>query len=52
MLDARRIADASQLAVKAVVSGGPGVIVGRGVQYFLHKSQDVFHVFLYASLDR
>lgn len=51
LLDARRIADVSKIAVNAAVSSGPSVIVGRGSQYFLHNRKDVFHVFLYASRD-
>ena len=49
LLDARRIATASKLAVDHAVSGGPCVIVGRGSQYFLRNRKDVFRVFLYAS---
>jgi hypothetical protein len=52
VLDARRIGDASKIAVKAAFSSGPSVIVGRGAQYFLHNCQDVFHVFLYGSRDQ
>ena len=51
MLDARRIADASEKAVKAALSGGPCVIVGRGAQYFLRSRRDVFHVYLYGRRD-
>lgn len=51
LLDARRIADVSERAVKDAFSSGPAVIVGRGAQYFLHDRKDVFHVFLYASRD-
>ncbi len=51
MLDARRIAAVSETAVKAAVSSGPSVIVGRGSQFFLRNRKDVFHVFLYASRD-
>jgi hypothetical protein len=51
LLDARRIADVSETAVKAALSSGPSVIVGRGSQYFLRNRKDVFHVFLYASRD-
>ena len=50
-LDARRIADVSECAVKTALSSGPSVIVGRGSQFFLHNRKDVFHVFLYASRD-
>jgi Cytidylate kinase-like family len=50
-LDARRIAAVSETAVKWALSSGPSVIVGRGAQYFLRNSKDVFHVFLYASRD-
>jgi len=49
MLDARRIAAVSELAVNRALSGGPCVIVGRGSQYFLRNRKDVFRVFLYAS---
>jgi hypothetical protein len=49
LLDARRIASASESAVNHALSGGPCVIVGRGSQYFLRNRQDVFRVFLYAS---
>lgn len=49
MLDARRIASVSELAVNHALSGGPCVIVGRGSQYFLRTRNDVFRVFLYAS---
>ncbi len=52
VLDARRIADASKIAIDAAFSGGPSVIVGRGAQYFLRNCRDVFHVFLYASRDQ
>jgi hypothetical protein len=51
LLDARRIAAVSELAVKSALSSGPSVIVGRGAQYFLRNRKDVFHVFLYASRD-
>ena len=51
LLDARRIAAVSEIAVKAALSSGPSVIVGRGSQYFLSNRKDVFHVFLYASRD-
>jgi hypothetical protein len=50
-LDARRIAAVSETAVKAALSGGPSVIVGRGSQFFLRNRKDVFHLFLYASRD-
>jgi len=49
LLDARRIAAVSELAVNHALSGGPCVIVGRGSQYFLRDRHDVFRVFLYAS---
>src|SRR6202789_2915777 len=51
LLDARRIADVSEIAVKTALSSGPSVIVGRGSQFFLRNRKDVFHVFLYASRD-
>ena len=51
LLDARRIADVSKIAVNTAFSSGPSVIVGRGSQYFLGNRKDVFHVFLYASRD-
>jgi Cytidylate kinase-like family len=51
LLDARRIADASKVAVETALSSGPSVIVGRGSQFFLRNRKDVFHVFLYASRD-
>src|ERR1700728_3921599 len=51
LLDARRIAAVSEVAVKSALSGGPSVIVGRGAQYFLRHRKDVFHVFLFASRD-
>lgn len=51
LLDARRIANVSETAVKTAFSSGPSVIVGRGAQYFLRNRKDVFHVFLYASRD-
>jgi cytidylate kinase len=51
LLDARRIAAVSEIAVKAALSSGPSVIVGRGSQFFLRNCTDVFHVFLYASRD-
>ena len=51
LLDARRIAAVSETAVKAALSSGPSVIVGRGSQFFLRNRKDVFHVFLYASRD-
>jgi hypothetical protein len=51
LLDARRIAAVSEIAVKAALSKGPSIIVGRGSQFFLHNRKDVFHVFLYASRD-
>jgi hypothetical protein len=49
LLDARRIAAVSELAVNHALSDGPCVIVGRGSQYFLRNREDVFRVFLYAS---
>lgn len=49
LLDARRIATVSELAVDHALSGGPCVIVGRGSQYFLRNRKDVFRAFLYAS---
>jgi cytidylate kinase len=51
VLDARRIAAVSEMAVKTALSSGPSVIVGRGAQFFLRNRKDVFHVFLYASRD-
>jgi hypothetical protein len=51
LLDARRIADVSETAVKTAYSSGTSVIVGRGSQYFLRNRKDVFHVFFYASRD-
>jgi hypothetical protein len=51
LLDARRIAAVSETAVRAALSSGPAVIVGRGSQFVLHNRKDVFHVFLYASRD-
>jgi cytidylate kinase len=51
LVDSRRIAAVSEFAVKTAFSSGPSVIVGRGAQYFLRNSRDVFHVFLYASRD-
>jgi len=52
VLDARRIAAVSEIAVKTALSNGPSVIVGRGAQYFLRNCKDVFHVFFYASRDQ
>jgi cytidylate kinase len=49
LLDARRIAKVSELAIHHALSDGPCVIVGRGSQYFLRDRQDVFRAFLYAS---
>jgi cytidylate kinase len=49
LLDARRIATVSELAVNHALSGGPCVIVGRGSQFFLRDRKDVFRAFLYAS---
>jgi cytidylate kinase len=49
LLDARRIAVVSELAVNRALAGGPCVIVGRGSQYFLRDRKDVFRAFLYAS---
>ncbi len=49
LLDARRIATVSELAVTHALSGGPCVIVGRGSQYFLRNRKDVFRTFLFAS---
>jgi len=51
LLDARRIAAVSEIAVQTAFSSGPSVIVGRGSQYFLRNHNDVFRVFLYASRD-
>src|ERR1700735_91015 len=51
LLDARRIAAVSEIAVQTALSSGPSVIVGRGSQFFLRNRKDVFHVFLYASRD-
>jgi cytidylate kinase len=51
LLDARRIAAVSEIAVKTALSSGPAVIVGRGSQYFLRNRKDVFRVLLYASRD-
>ncbi|HEX4168733.1 MAG TPA: cytidylate kinase-like family protein [Bryobacteraceae bacterium] len=51
LLDARRIADVSRIAVETALSGGRSVIVGRGSQHFLHNRKDVFRVFLYAPRD-
>jgi hypothetical protein len=51
LLDARRIAAVSEIAVKTALSSGPSVIVGRGAQFFLRNRKDVFQVFLYASRD-
>jgi hypothetical protein len=52
LLNARRIAAVSEIAVKTALSSGPSVIVGRGSQFFLRNRKDVFHVFLYASRDQ
>jgi cytidylate kinase len=49
LLDSRRIAAVSEIAVQSAFSSGPSVIVGRGAQYFLRNRKDVFRVFLYAS---
>jgi cytidylate kinase len=49
LLDARRIANVSELAVNRALAAGPCVIVGRGSQYFLRDRKDVFRTFLYAS---
>ena len=49
LLDARRIATVSELAVNHALAAGPCVIVGRGSQYFLRNRKDVFRTFLYAS---
>jgi cytidylate kinase len=51
LLDARRIATVSEIAVKSALSSGPSVIVGRGSQYFLRNRKNVFRVFLYAPRD-
>src|ERR1700684_3083356 len=51
LLDARRIAAVSELAVNHALSDGPCVIVGRGSQYFLRDRNDVFRTFLYANRD-
>lgn len=51
LLDARRIAEFSETAVKNALSEGPCVIVGRGSQYFLRDRKDVFRAYLYASRD-
>jgi cytidylate kinase len=51
LLDARRIANVSEIVVKAAFFSGPSVIVGRGSQFFLRNRKDVFHIFLYASRD-
>jgi len=51
LLDARRIADVSKIAINTALLSGPSVIVGRGSQYFLRDRKDVFRVFLYASRD-
>lgn len=51
LLDARRIAAVSQVAINQALSEGPCVIVGRGSQYFLRNRKDVFRTFLYASRD-
>jgi hypothetical protein len=51
LLDARRIAAVSEIAVQKAFSSGPSVIVGRGSQYFLRNHEDVFRVFLYACRD-
>ena len=51
LLDARRIAAVSEIAVNTAFSSGPSVIVGRGSQFFLRNRKDVFRVFLYASRD-
>src|SRR5580658_576722 len=51
LLNARRIADVSEIAVKTALSSGPSVIVGRGSQFFLRNRKDVFRLFLYASRD-
>jgi hypothetical protein len=51
LLDSRRIAQVSELAVNRALSDRPCVIVGRGSQYFLRDRKDVFRTFLYASRD-
>jgi hypothetical protein len=49
LLDARRIANVSEVAINQALSEGPCVIVGRGSQYFLRDRKDIFRTFLYAS---
>ncbi len=51
LLDARQIAAVSEIVVKAALSSGPSVIVGRGSQFFLRSRKDVFRVLFYASRD-
>ena len=51
LVDARRIATVSEVAINQALSEGPCVIVGRGSQYFLRDRKDVFRTFLYASRD-
>jgi len=49
LLDARSIANVSEVAINRALSEGPCVIVGRGSQYFLRNRKDIFRTFLYAS---
>src|ERR1700734_2182340 len=49
LLDARRIAIVSELAVNQALSGAPCVIVGPGSEYFLPNRKAVYRVFLYPS---
>jgi len=48
MVDADRIREAAEHVVRAAAKEGNCVIVGRGSDYYLRSSPDVFHVFIYA----
>ena len=51
MVDADRIREAAEKAVREAAGQGNCVIVGRGSAYYLQCRPDAFHVFVYAPFE-
>ena len=51
LVDADGVRDMVQRIVLEIGNRGNAVIVGRGSAYYLANREDVFHVFIYGSLD-
>ncbi len=51
LLDAEHLAQLFEKVIKNIAAKGRCVIVGRGAPWFLRGRADVFHVFVYASVE-